>query len=753
MANKDESTASQRAEDLTQQGNKSFQAKKWEDALRHYQAAVSHAETARTYSNMAAALNKLGRYEEASHAAERAIVLDPKWAKGWWRRGVVAELRKFFPQARQYYGIAAELEPEEKAFSKAKEDVEQRLRGPTQISSDADVQPPSIVVWARFCRDSPGRSMDVYIRRQPNFPSGENPTSEQWLIKGLLEWSEGLRDAVAGLCLSIDPTARGRYQQLLQRHRNNPAEQQRAVQRLLGAVPVGHAVQRMTVAISDLGGMNISLQVGVQGGDVAAATSKYLCPQPAVLSNCPGFQHLAIACAIANNFQDILSTFGSNVKVSPAILEAKKMFLANIGSPAAATGGQAASPEQAVKYMKQQLRTGGRTWDSGLRQYAAFMYRGTILYAFFVRLAANQVASCYEHEQWARTFIELADKEFKVSRDGSYAEKGSSFRPSFRIGMMQSELRSVLVLVNDGEQSGPVSVEKSLNLCTKIIEMAKSMELPHDPGQSELSCVMNDVAFRRKPLALAHSTIGKHLSTLKGVRPSERWVEVVRQHAIRDDESDARNKDPHCIIAEHYRRAAEAELLDSVECAIYWYSCGSNMVQAGPVYDGNGGRSDEPYTVGDLRAVLACALKAEAQCDSELANVAIRVQNLVEAIVVLTLEHFKEKPDSFGLPRMSLTRNKNSGTISLVSDGGELVATDLGQYCRMDQMAILTETMRSTEIEAAHGVDIQEEIPSLETLCVRELHRQGCEYAIGESDGAVIQYNYWTSVNKETSAH
>jgi len=127
---------------------------------------------------------------------------------------------------------------------------------------------------------------------------------------------------------------------------------------------------------------------------------------------------------------------------------------------------------------------------------------------------------------------------------------------------------------------------------------------------------------------------------------------------------------------------------------------------------------------------------------------------------VLTLEHFHDKPDSFRLPRIRLvvTDSKKHSPWVLVS-GGDVIADDIRTYRRRDHsqssllqlkfdnnsdhiMSAMEDCKVDKEIEDTYGADLQEEIPLLETLCIRQLHRQECEYAIGESDGAVIQYNY-----------
>jgi hypothetical protein len=45
----------------------------------------------------------------------------------------------------------------------------------------------------------------------------------------------------------------------------------------------------------------------------------------------------------------------------------------------------------------------------------------------------------------------------------------------------------------------------------------------------------------------------------------------------------------------------------------------------------------------------------------------------------------------------------------------------------------------TAEVEKQHGKDLDKGLPSLETLSIRELHKAGCEFARGETDGAVIQ--------------
>ena len=115
------------AEDFRLQGNDAFGTKDYKRALDLYQKSVGCHPMAKSYANIAATLCKLGEYDEAAQAAERATALDPSWAKGWWRRGVVSDLQKTFYDSVKYYEIAVEISPKEKAFSKSLNEAKKRL--------------------------------------------------------------------------------------------------------------------------------------------------------------------------------------------------------------------------------------------------------------------------------------------------------------------------------------------------------------------------------------------------------------------------------------------------------------------------------------------------------------------------------------------------------------------------------------------------------------------------------------------------
>jgi hypothetical protein len=363
----------------------------------------------------------------------------------------------------------------------------------------------------------------------------------------------------------------------------------------------------------------------------------------------------------------------------------------------------------------------------------------------------GQVAECYEHEKWAREFMTLADLEFKVNEERSYGEKGSAFLLSFRIGMMMSELQSLSVLHGD-KLDGPYSVEASLTLCVDIINMADKLEVPRTVGQPEYCYVQNDVACRRKPLALAHSTLAANVTTFGARLRPEDFERMAIYFGFKNEGDDQR--DQFAIIAEHYRIAAEAELPDAQDAAIYWWAYASNMARAGSVR-GDGNVSRGPYTLGELRTAIAMAEDAELARDVGLFGVSTQRGGSHESIAKITARHFRTNPDSFILRQVTIA---SDWPVRLLKIGNDVICPDLGKYerkdieSRKDQHNRYSDLYDTSEIDKDYGPAVIERMPSLETLCIRELHKQQCEFAVGETDAGVIQYKAMVAAQERNAA-
>lgn len=212
------------AEDLRLQGNDAFGTKDWKRALDLYQRSSSYKQQAKTYSNMAATLCKLSRYTEANNAAKRATILEPTWAKGWWRRGVVAELQKIFLEALKYFMIAVDLDPKEKTFKKALNNIKKRVNAKTEngmevITNPGDVgsieESAAVKAWFMAQQSVGGSTFTMtsrYMAVQTTYP-----TSQQWLFQGFNQWIAGMKGAVASLCVGVSRDAHDQWQALNQR--------------------------------------------------------------------------------------------------------------------------------------------------------------------------------------------------------------------------------------------------------------------------------------------------------------------------------------------------------------------------------------------------------------------------------------------------------------------------------------------------------------------------------------------------------
>jgi tetratricopeptide (TPR) repeat protein len=226
------------AEELRLQGNDAFATKDFDRANDLYKQSIEAFPTAKACANLAATLGKLADYQQAAVAAEQATSIDPKWAKGWWRRGVTSELRKRFTESLTFYELATELEPKNQDFRKSLRAMQQRLKvqGKTANGFDIVDQPqighpnpheaPAIKAFWKARRtvgfDQPVLTLLKQYEQREVAAAERNkqklvPTSQQWFVVGKHEWIASLQGAVADLCIHISQQARNDYNALQQR--------------------------------------------------------------------------------------------------------------------------------------------------------------------------------------------------------------------------------------------------------------------------------------------------------------------------------------------------------------------------------------------------------------------------------------------------------------------------------------------------------------------------------------------------------
>lgn len=99
----------------------------------------------------------------------------------------------------------------------------------------------------------------------------------------------------------------------------------------------------------------------------------------------------------------------------------------------------------------------------------------------------------------------------------------------------------------------------------------------------------------------------------------------------------------------------------------------------------------------------------------------------------LVQNYYFAEGNSFVLPEITLV------TISPKVTSSDLTATLANDRKVLQTQVEPSSVHHNSEFENIHGKALNQDQPSLHTLFVRELHRQACEYATGESDPCVFQ--------------
>jgi len=136
------------------------------------------------------------------------------------------------------------------------------MDAPNAIDQKEQGVVPSMIAWTRFCENA-----------------------------GLQLWSEGLRDAVVGLVVTVNPQLHAQHQMLAQQGMS-PSAFEYAVNQLLGGNPRGGALQKLAQAFSNLRGIMMLLRTGAAPSSLPDQGEISLCPQPAALFSIAGYQLL-----------------------------------------------------------------------------------------------------------------------------------------------------------------------------------------------------------------------------------------------------------------------------------------------------------------------------------------------------------------------------------------------------------------------------------------------------------------------------
>lgn len=114
-------------------GNAAFKARDFEQAIVHFTAAIEADNTdAVFYSNRSAALAHLTRWEEALADAKSCVTLKPEWGKAWVRMGSAHVGLQEWSEAKEAFGRAMEIEPDDKSIQTSWEKADYQERQASQ---------------------------------------------------------------------------------------------------------------------------------------------------------------------------------------------------------------------------------------------------------------------------------------------------------------------------------------------------------------------------------------------------------------------------------------------------------------------------------------------------------------------------------------------------------------------------------------------------------------------------------------------
>lgn len=127
------------ADELKEAGNNCVKAGNFTEAILHYSHAIKlRPSDAILYSNRSLAFCKMGQYYYANEDADKTILLNPTWAKGYFRKAEVRMSVGQYDNALLSYGKALQLQPQDmgiiqavrKAAALSNEDRRDETRSP-----------------------------------------------------------------------------------------------------------------------------------------------------------------------------------------------------------------------------------------------------------------------------------------------------------------------------------------------------------------------------------------------------------------------------------------------------------------------------------------------------------------------------------------------------------------------------------------------------------------------------------------------
>jgi len=115
--------SNQNAEKYKAEGNKFFSQGNYAEAIKWYTKAIDESPSHIFYSNRSACYTALGELQKAVEDADQCIKLDPKWAKGYYRKGNALALLHRYNEALEALTVGNKLDPKDSGIKEKLHDV------------------------------------------------------------------------------------------------------------------------------------------------------------------------------------------------------------------------------------------------------------------------------------------------------------------------------------------------------------------------------------------------------------------------------------------------------------------------------------------------------------------------------------------------------------------------------------------------------------------------------------------------------
>lgn len=159
-------TPLEKAEQMKVMGNQFMKDMRFQEAVKHYSAAIEYdSNNAVYYCNRAAAYSKLNEFQNAVKDCEKAVQIDPLYAKAYGRMGLAYISLNQSESAIKAFQKAVDIEPENESYRANLKIAQEKKNEPATASAMPSL---NSVDWQSLFSNPAIRNMASSIMQDPN---------------------------------------------------------------------------------------------------------------------------------------------------------------------------------------------------------------------------------------------------------------------------------------------------------------------------------------------------------------------------------------------------------------------------------------------------------------------------------------------------------------------------------------------------------------------------------------------------------